>query len=748
MRGSRRRLKGSRSGSVTTGSPEPVGKTDAELIAEVRGGATAAYETLYERHVAAANNLARQLARSQADADDLVAEAFMRVLDTLRAGKGPDAAFRAYLLTAVRHTAYDKTTKDRRVELHEDMSELGGDLAVPFSDTVVEGLERSLAATAFARLPERWQAVLWHTEIEGQPHAEIGPLFGLTPSGVSGLAGRAREGLRQAYLQVHVGNTTAGPCRPTAARLGAWARGALSDRERIDVERHIDECEQCRSCAAELADVGSAMRAVIAPLVLGPAALGYLASARSAEAAAQTSAIATAGHAAGRESSHVARLAVAAGASLAIAAAVTVAIRSEGTQPFRRAVESRPAGPAPTTSAPAQSRSAPPAQPPPPPPPSTITPPTKTVPGAAKPRTTPSTTSTPRTPPPETTSRAPQAQPPAKQHVMPPPTTDPVVEVPAGGINLTAGCEPRDVAVKVRNDGRTRSAPVDFTLSLPRGIVAAEAVGRSKTAARCSAASAEFRCRTPDGMEPDQSVTFVLEFAANQDARMGKLGLVVAVARLTAKTMDVPLRVAAPMVGVDLHTQRPGTQTAEDDHGWLIEVTVENTGQSTRPARGTVGCKAVILLLPYRAQLTCSVHAQMTIWFSNNALTPGEELPVCVVLTGRPRDGLISFSAALGTAHVTETTSSRDHRGATEDLTKSCRSARAAARPSRGCRRSSQTLSERVAVPLRPTGAVKLLRALSSKLSKAPSITPSPVADVAADRRRRHTANLHQRAHS
>jgi RNA polymerase sigma factor (sigma-70 family) len=234
------------------------GVIDAELIESVRNGTVSAYGSLYERHVGAAYNLARQLSRSQAEADDLVSEAFAKVLDTLRAGRGPDSAFRAYLLTALRHTAYDKTRRDRKVELSDDVTTIAGaDTAVPFSDTAVAGLERSLAARAFARLPERWQAVLWHTEVEGQTPAEVAPILGLTPNGVSALAYRAREGLRQAYLQVHLAESDNERCRATAERLGAWTRGGLSKRETAQVEAHLDECERCRALAADLAGVNT-----------------------------------------------------------------------------------------------------------------------------------------------------------------------------------------------------------------------------------------------------------------------------------------------------------------------------------------------------------------------------------------------------------------------------------------------------------------------------------------------------------
>ncbi|GDY31346.1 sigma-70 family RNA polymerase sigma factor [Gandjariella thermophila] len=264
---------------MSTVATEVSGLSDPELIASVRGGYADAYRALYQRHVAAAGKLARQLAGSAEEAEDLVAEAFARVLNALRAGRGPDAAFRAYLLTALRHVAYDKARRDRRMSLAADVAAVAGAGAtsVPFQDTALAHLERSLAARAFARLPERWQAVLWHTEIEGQLPAEVAPLLGLTQNGVSALAHRAREGLRQAYLQAHLAQAPTERCRLVVNRLGAWTRSGLSRREAAQVEQHLDGCAACRSMADELADVNGTLRAVVAPLVLGSAAAGYLA---------------------------------------------------------------------------------------------------------------------------------------------------------------------------------------------------------------------------------------------------------------------------------------------------------------------------------------------------------------------------------------------------------------------------------------------------------------------------------------
>ena len=142
------------------------------------------------------------------------------------------------------------------------------------------GWRASYAARAFARLPERWRAVLWHTEVEGESPAQVAPLLGLTPNGVAALAYRARERLRQMYLQEHIaltGNRRAatGP----ATHLAGYVRAALARRDRAKVDDHLAECAECRRLHRELTEENSGLRGVIAPLLLGAAAPAYLAGA-------------------------------------------------------------------------------------------------------------------------------------------------------------------------------------------------------------------------------------------------------------------------------------------------------------------------------------------------------------------------------------------------------------------------------------------------------------------------------------
>lgn len=250
--------------------------SDAELITSVRAGDRQAFGDLYGRHASAAAALARQFARSPAEADDLVSEAFARVLDGLLEGKGPDTAFRAYLFTTVRNTAYDRTRRDKRLQFTDDIE--SHDQPVELDDPVIADLDNGLVGRAFAGLPERWQTVLWHVQVEGQSPAEVGVLMGMAPNAVSSLAFRAREGLREAYLQAHLAETAAQQCRTTVDRLGAWTRGGLSKRERAQVDAHLQVCDRCPALAAELSEINTSLRGLLAPLLLGGAAAGYLAT--------------------------------------------------------------------------------------------------------------------------------------------------------------------------------------------------------------------------------------------------------------------------------------------------------------------------------------------------------------------------------------------------------------------------------------------------------------------------------------
>ncbi|MFD3741561.1 sigma-70 family RNA polymerase sigma factor [Streptomyces sp. NPDC058629] len=270
------------------GSPD-TGPSDAQLIQGMREGDDLAYEELFRRHSGAVRRYARTCCRDGHTADDLTAEVFARTLQAVRGGKGPQEAVRAYLMTAVRHVAAAWTKSAGREHLVDDFAVFAAQASrtskLSDGDTLDLGAdvlamheaEQSMAMEAFRSLPERWQAVLWHTTVEEESPSEIAPLFGLTANATAVLASRAREGLKQAYLQAHVSQalTTGANCAQYADRLGAYARGGLRMRAERGLRKHLDECAKCRVAAGELEHVNAGIPALLPIAVIGWFAAGY-----------------------------------------------------------------------------------------------------------------------------------------------------------------------------------------------------------------------------------------------------------------------------------------------------------------------------------------------------------------------------------------------------------------------------------------------------------------------------------------
>ena len=620
------------------------GPSDAELIEAVRKGTVSAYGSLYERHVASAYNLARQLSRSPAEADDLVSEAFAKVLDTLRAGRGPDSAFRAYLLTALRHTAYDKTRRDRKVELSDDVSTVSGvsseAVSEQFDDTAVKGLERSLAAQAFARLPERWQAVLWHTEIEGQSPAEVAPILGLTANGVSALAYRAREGLRQAYLQVHLAETTDRHCRAAAERLGAWTRGGLAKREKAQVEAHLDDCSRCRALAAELADVNGAMRGYVAPLVLGIGTVGYLAATGVTKLATIATVGVASGGAAGAAGAAAAGprqfLGVAA-SSAALAAAIAVGLTSGG-----QSQEIPVAAPVPTQQPPAPS---------------------------------------PQPPAPQPPAQQPPAQQPPAQQPEPQPEPEPAppnrpqrpapallnANGPATPVALVAGGAPMDLPLTVMNSGGSLSEPVTAVLNLPAGVTAIPVDGFAAPrllslngakagTVNCPGGTGTVTCTNGAGLAPGESVTLLFRLVAAEGSKGGQVTGSVTAGSSVNVSVSVKVTVTPPEVTDAIMLSAEADLVGLFPGFWVhpvVEVVVKNTGTSSRPVTLRLDQPGAVRWSSQ--EVTCSTGGG-TDCVSTAELAPGEKLKIVLELdtdpwpVHSPHRHQVSVSAMLGSA--------------------------------------------------------------------------------------------------
>ncbi|WP_169806632.1 zf-HC2 domain-containing protein [Microtetraspora malaysiensis] len=490
-------------------------QTDAELLDAVRGGNVSAYAALFDRHVTAARALAGQMVEGDAEAEEILSETFAAVLNAIRSGSGPESAFRPYLLTALRRTAAGQRDE--------------GELGAPYVDPAHMGPERSPVAAAYFSLPERWRMVLWHTEVETCAAAEIAPMLGLSVKGVAALAFRAREGLRQAFLQIHLAAGPLSGCRATVEKMGAYVRGGLSRRETRMVDGHVADCVGCRTVFLELSDLVQGLRVVVGPLIAGPFLTGYLAALNGAAEGG--------GPRAGGVWGRLRRVppaywAAAAGAAMAAAGGglLLAGTVTGGRHPAAQGVHDRLDGsgvegrsePQPVPSPPARSPVSVPSAP------SSLLPftpgrsPAPSATGSARPRTagggssSGAATPTPAAGRPTLTRK--QAQAPVPRTARLAATVEPV------------GALVRDrrgiVAVRLRNTGNAASAEVEAAVDLPRGVAPAAApAGKGRSTAALEA-SGGWACRTSgtgarcahDGLAPGQATSIFLPVTVAGDA--------------------------------------------------------------------------------------------------------------------------------------------------------------------------------------------------------------------------------------
>lgn len=127
---------------------------------------------------------------------------------------------------------------------------------------------------AFAKLPARTQAVLWHSVVEEEPDDRVAVITGDRPDRVPDLAQRALAACRDAFLTVHATTGPAPHC-PAYARLLAAAAERADVRGNPDLTRHVDVCPGCAGALRGLMALRDTPRPLLVRALLGPMGSRY-----------------------------------------------------------------------------------------------------------------------------------------------------------------------------------------------------------------------------------------------------------------------------------------------------------------------------------------------------------------------------------------------------------------------------------------------------------------------------------------
>jgi RNA polymerase sigma-70 factor, ECF subfamily len=156
---------------------------------------------LFIVHLDAAYNLARWLMRDEAE--DMVQEAYVRVASHFAGFRGGDG--RAWLLTIVRNSCYDrlrqKGAADRNTDLDEELHSASGQ--TPNPETALLLAERSeLVKKSLAELPPEYHEVLILRELEQLSYRGIADVAGIPLGTVMSRIRRARQLLQRTLFDL------------------------------------------------------------------------------------------------------------------------------------------------------------------------------------------------------------------------------------------------------------------------------------------------------------------------------------------------------------------------------------------------------------------------------------------------------------------------------------------------------------------------------------------------------------------
>ena len=158
------------------------------------------FEELVLPHLDAAYNYARWLTKNDADAQDVVQDAYVRALRFFSSLRGEDA--RAWLLTIVRNTWYGRFPRragNPMIETADEPIEQRADGSLDPEAQMIQLQTVAQVQRALDTLPTDFREVLVLRELEGLSYKEIAAIVGIPIGTVMSRLARGRERLAEAF---------------------------------------------------------------------------------------------------------------------------------------------------------------------------------------------------------------------------------------------------------------------------------------------------------------------------------------------------------------------------------------------------------------------------------------------------------------------------------------------------------------------------------------------------------------------
>jgi RNA polymerase sigma factor (sigma-70 family) len=168
-----------------------------ELILRCRAGDQEAHFKLYKLYSRAMYNVGYRITGNEADAEDVLQEAFISAFRNLESYRG-DASFGSWIKKIVINKAINQLKK-RKMELMPDNEEFDMP-AEDVEESYLPQLSVEKVKDAIQQLPDGYRSVLSLYLLEGYDHQEIGEIMGITESTSKSQLNRAKNKLKELLL--------------------------------------------------------------------------------------------------------------------------------------------------------------------------------------------------------------------------------------------------------------------------------------------------------------------------------------------------------------------------------------------------------------------------------------------------------------------------------------------------------------------------------------------------------------------
>jgi RNA polymerase sigma factor (sigma-70 family) len=310
-------------------SPSPLLRlqSDERLIALIRRGQHAAFETLFSRYQSRLLAFCRHMLGSKEDAEDVLQEVFVAAFNAILADER-EINVRPWLYRIARNRSLNHLRR---------ASAIGVDsMDTHFAEGGISTAEKVMRRESFRQLigdvqqlPETQRTALLLREIDALSYDQISDAMETTVPAVKSLLVRARISLAEAAEARRL------TCDEARLEMGEVAEGLVKTSPAV--RRHVRDCERCRAFRKQLKDNNVALAAIfpVGPLLLlkklvltklgstAGAGGAHVAGASGAGAAATATAAGSTSAGGGLLTAGVGALATKAAAGLAVAAIVT-----------------------------------------------------------------------------------------------------------------------------------------------------------------------------------------------------------------------------------------------------------------------------------------------------------------------------------------------------------------------------------------------------------------------------------------